>query len=115
MDGAGIGAALGLLVLEFIELGEDLHGDPDMVFLETLEGEGIVEEDVGIEDEVFDADGGDGTGAAGEARSPGGAAEAGGLEDGWDMAVAIAVTVTVAGVVEWIELVHEFGRVEWTA
>jgi hypothetical protein len=111
MDGAGICAALGLLVLEFIELGEDLHGDPDMVFLETLEGEGIVEEDVGIEDEVLDGGGGDGAGAAGEARL-GGGDEAGILED-W--VVTVAVTIAVAGIVEWVELVHEVRRVFGTA
>ena len=107
MDGAGIGSALGLLVLEFIELREDFHGDPDVVFLETLEGEGIVEEDVGIEDEVLDGCGGDCAGAAGE-TGLGGGDEAGILEDWF---VTVAVTIAVAGIVEWVELVHEIRRV----
>ena len=71
-----------------------------MVFLETLEGEGIVEEDVGIEDEVFDGGGGEDAGAAGEAGGLGRDDEAGGIEDG---AVTVAVAITVAGIVEWVE------------
>ena len=53
MNAAGVGSALGLLGLEFIELGEHIDKDAEVVFLEPLQGRGVVQEDVGVEHVVF--------------------------------------------------------------
>ncbi len=53
MNRAGICPALGLLVLELVQFREDLDGDPDVIILEALEGEGVVEEHIGIQHEVL--------------------------------------------------------------
>ena len=53
VDGAGVGAPLGLLVLEPVEFGEDLDGDEEMVVVEAVEAVRVVQEDVGIEHEVL--------------------------------------------------------------
>ena len=53
MRRAGIGAALGLFVFKFVQFAEHIHGNPDVVFGETLDAGRIVQEDVGIENVVF--------------------------------------------------------------
>jgi hypothetical protein len=53
MDGAGAGAALGLLVLEFVEFAEDFEGDAEVIIAETVKAVRVVQEYVGIEDEVL--------------------------------------------------------------
>ena len=53
VDGAGIRAALGLLVLEAVQLAENLNGDEEVVVVELVEAMRVVQEDVGIEHEVL--------------------------------------------------------------
>jgi len=53
VHGAGIGASFRLLVLEFIELAEDIHRNPHMVFIEALDAGGVVQEHIRIEDVVL--------------------------------------------------------------
>ncbi len=53
MHGAGIGAALGLFVLEFVELAEDIDGNPDVVVRKALDAGGIVQQDVRVENVIF--------------------------------------------------------------
>jgi len=50
---AGVGSALGLLALEFVEFGEDIDEDAEMVFLEALKAGRVMEQDVRIQDVVF--------------------------------------------------------------
>jgi hypothetical protein len=59
MDAAGAGTALGLLVLELVQFAEHLERDADVVVAESVETVRIVEEDVGVEDEIL-TDGGGG-------------------------------------------------------
>lgn len=42
VDAAGIGAALGLLAFEFIQLGKDIYEDADVVVLEALNTGGVM-------------------------------------------------------------------------
>jgi len=73
VDFAGVGAAFGHFVFEFVEFAEDVDGDADVVFGEAVDAGGVVEEDVGVEDEGADADafwgGGGGLGAFFGSRS----------------------------------------------
>ena len=107
MHGAGIGPALGLLVLEFVELGQDLDRDPDVVILEALEGKRVVEQDVGIQDEILYT----------RARRSGICAraarfaldlcrgdQAGRFRGSRPVRVVAPISISVAGVIEWIEL-----------
>jgi hypothetical protein len=56
VDFAGVGAAFGHFVFEFVEFAEDVDGDADVVFGEAVDAGGVVEEDVRVEDEGADAD-----------------------------------------------------------
>ena len=58
VDGACVRSALGLLVLEPVEFGEDLDGNEEMVVVEAVEAVRVVQEDVGIEHEVLHLSGG---------------------------------------------------------
>ena len=53
MHRAGVGAAFGLLVLEFIELAQDIDGNPDVVLREALDAGRVVQEDIRVEDVIF--------------------------------------------------------------
>ena len=53
VDGAGIGAAFGLLVLEFVHLTEDLDRNEDMVVLKAVQAIRVMEQHIRIEDEVL--------------------------------------------------------------
>ena len=53
MDPAGIGSALGLLGFEPIQLSQHIHGDAEVVFLETFERSGVMEQHVGVQNIVF--------------------------------------------------------------
>ncbi len=53
MDAPGVGTSLGLFALEFVEFGEDVNEDTDMIVLEAAKTGWIVEEDVRVEDVVF--------------------------------------------------------------
>ena len=57
MDFPGIGAASGVFRLKPVEFFEDFDGNPDVVVLEMKHGEGVVNQDVRIEDEIFDSGG----------------------------------------------------------
>ena len=53
MDRAGVGTALGLLVLESVEFAQHLDGDVEVVVFETVQAVRVVQKDVGIEHEVL--------------------------------------------------------------
>jgi len=48
-----IGTALGLLILKTIEFAQNLEGDADMIFCEGVDTARIVNQDIGIENEVL--------------------------------------------------------------
>ena len=53
MDLAGIGPAFTLFPLELVELGNDIDGNAEMIVFEPVETTGIVQEHVGVEDEIL--------------------------------------------------------------
>jgi hypothetical protein len=53
VDGAGIGAALGLLVLELVHLTEHLDRNEDMVVLEPVQAVRVVKENIRVDNEVL--------------------------------------------------------------
>ena len=53
MDGPRVRSALGLFVLEFVELGEDIDRNPNVIVVKTLDAVRVVKQDVGVEDEIF--------------------------------------------------------------
>ncbi len=53
MDGACIGSSLGLLVLEAVEFTEYLDGDEEVVVFKEIETVRVMQQDIGVEDEVF--------------------------------------------------------------
>lgn len=58
MDGPGAGTALGLLVLELIEFTQYFERDTNVIVPETIKAVGIVQQHIGIEDEIFPDGGG---------------------------------------------------------
>ena len=56
--GAGGAADVGGVLFELVEFFEDVEGDDDLVVGEGEEGCGIVQQHVGVEDEIFDGGGG---------------------------------------------------------
>ena len=58
MSGPSVGASIRLLVLEPVELRQDIDGNTDVVVSEAFDAVGVVEKNVGVEDEVFFAGGG---------------------------------------------------------
>ena len=115
--------ALGLLVLELVEFGEDLHRNPDVIILETLEGKRVVKQDVGIQDEVLHPGlrrrGRRARRGAGGAALPGrrrGAipGERRGMGGQWPLPLPFVRLFHFHGgrVIEWIELVHESRRMD---
>ncbi len=58
MDFPGIGAASGVFRLKPVEFFEDFDGNPDVVVLKVKHGERVMNQDVCIEDEIFDGGGG---------------------------------------------------------
>ena len=54
MHASCVGAAFGLLGLKLVELGQHIHRNAKVVFLEALERCRIVQQHVGIEHIVFD-------------------------------------------------------------
>ena len=57
MDLTGIRSSGGVLRFESVEFFKHLDGYPDVVVLEMEHGERVVDEDVGIEDEILDIGG----------------------------------------------------------
>ena len=53
VDGTGVGPALGLLVLEAVEFTEDFDGNEDVVVLEAVQAVRVMQEHIGVEDEVL--------------------------------------------------------------
>ncbi len=53
VDGAGAGTAVVLFVFEAVEFAEDVDGDAEVVVGEAVDAAGVVDEDVGVEDEGF--------------------------------------------------------------
>ena len=53
MDAAGIGTALGLLGLEFVQFGQHIDRDAEVVFLEPFQRCRVVQQHVGVQDVVF--------------------------------------------------------------
>jgi len=53
-DGSGVSAEVVVVGLEGVELLDDFEGDDDLVVGEHEQGIGVVEQDVGVEDKVFD-------------------------------------------------------------
>ena len=54
---AGVRPSRGVFGFEAVEFLEDFDGNPDVVVLEMKHGEGVVDQDVRIEDEIFDSGG----------------------------------------------------------
>ena len=52
-----IGSAFALLVFETVELGEDVGGEADVVVGKAVDAAGVVQKDVGIENEIFSVSG----------------------------------------------------------
>lgn len=57
MNLSGVGASGCVFRLKSVEFLEDLDGDPDVIVLEVEHGEWVVNEDIRIEDKVFDSGG----------------------------------------------------------
>lgn len=58
MHAAGVGSPLGLLAFESIELSKNVYRNANMVVLEPAQAPGVVQKNVGIEDEVLTCRGG---------------------------------------------------------
>ena len=54
VDRACIGSAFALFVLESVQFPKNLDGDDEMVVLEALEALRIMQEDIGVDDEILD-------------------------------------------------------------
>ena len=54
MDGASVRSPLGLFVLEFVSLAEHIDGDPNVIFGKSIDGMGIMQENIGIKNIVLD-------------------------------------------------------------
>ena len=53
MPATGIGAALGLFILEAVQFREDVDRDANMIVFEAAQAPRVVQQNVGIENEVF--------------------------------------------------------------
>lgn len=58
MNLTGVGSALALLVLKSVEFGEHVGWEADVVVCKAVDAAGVVQQDVGVEDEVFSVFGG---------------------------------------------------------
>jgi hypothetical protein len=67
---AGIGSAFGHLIFEAVQFAEDIHRDANVMLLKAVDARGVVQEDVGIENEGLGA--GNGFGSTGGTLSVGG-------------------------------------------
>ena len=56
MHGPRIRSTLGLLVLEFVQLRQDIDRNPDMIVVEPLDAVRVVEQNIGVEDEILAGD-----------------------------------------------------------
>lgn len=57
VDVAGIGSSGCVLRFESVEFLEDFDGNPDVIVLEVQHRERVMDEDIGIEHEIFDGGG----------------------------------------------------------
>ena len=53
MDGAGVGSAFGLFVFEAVKFTEYLDGDEEVIVLKEVQAMRVVQQHIGIEDEIF--------------------------------------------------------------
>jgi hypothetical protein len=77
---AGIGSTFGHLIFKAVQLAEDIHRDANVMLLKAVDARGVVQEDVGVENEGLGADNGIG--------NTGGTLSAGGGEGGCEPELA---------------------------